>query len=801
MHLLNRSPRLVNCLERCRLNSFLPQLQFYATVQPPKRPCNNWPEWQQPKGHDTGIKVYNALIKAKVPLITRHPGVLTWYVCGPTVYDTCHIGHGVTYLRFDVIRRILEDYFKLDLMQVTGITDVDEKIIDRANYFNVDIQSLTRYYESEFVRDMNALGVKPPHLYTRVTDYIPHIVQFVQHILDAGFAYTTLDGSVFFNNVAYRKSRGLQLPEEFDESSDDPMRNDIKRDNPLTINDATVRDSNVTRQQDSKRLMNNIGNSAQEQLQMMSDDVLKASQSHLTEPSCDGKLHSIDFVLWRSSKEGEPSWSSPFGDGRPGWHIECSAMASAVFGNQLDVHSGGIDLKFPHHYCEEAQSCARHGASIWTNYWWHSGHLTIDREKMSKSVGNVISIPDFLKTHSPNTFRQYILGTHYTRPIIYRDSTLQIASIQVSKVQGMLDACYHFITNNTTCRTQAVAASSRHTFTHPLLQELLNTKEAVDLCLRDDFNTAGAIQHLMRLVSLTNVYLKMNSTSASDYPSSSGILNADHNLGNDEVEHLENEHADVSSSECVNSDVVHNEEHLLDHRADPGVVSQRISGGELRFEEGESTYMNHVQQYQQHKTRSFSGAGGSVTVSTSNKESGIASSFRSNVNDCTGEVNVNTSESASSDHLVPAGRYEVTLVRNYILDIMQVFGMNYNTRQMMYSGAAATDVASDVAGAKTADLDTKFPDIMKSLLSFRQNVRDFALLKNITKEELGALSKAEKQGLRRDRASLLEACDVLRDQLAASSILVKDHKEGASWTISEAISAAKQESDETSKKC
>nr|CAD7452792.1 unnamed protein product [Timema tahoe] len=319
-------------------------------------------KWILPSGHDTNIYVYNCITKKKVPLILRNPNYASWYMCGPTVYDSAHIGHAWyvycsskfsmynCYMKFDIIRRILCNHFNINVIMVMGITDIDDKIIHRASELGEDINTLTRRFEAEFHEDMAKLNIKPATIITRVTDFVPRIISFVQEIVDKGNGYVTVDGSVYFDTSQFDRY-GKLFPVSMDEEPAQPM---VDKKSPL------------------------------------------------------------DFALWKGAKPNEPSWLSPWGSGRPGWHIECSTMASAMFGRTMDLHSGGVDLLFPHHENEEAQSCVHHGVSQWVNYWLHSGHLHLKGDtKMSKSLKNTISIRDFLTKFTANEFRVFCLLSRY----------------------------------------------------------------------------------------------------------------------------------------------------------------------------------------------------------------------------------------------------------------------------------------------------------------------------------------------------------------------------------------------------
>ncbi|XP_022432469.1 probable cysteine--tRNA ligase, mitochondrial isoform X6 [Delphinapterus leucas] len=309
--------------------------------------------WLQPAGYDTGVTVYNSLTRRKDPLIVSGADTASWYSCGPTVYDHAHLGHACSYVRFDIIRRILTRVFGCNIIMVMGITDVDDKIIKRANEMNVSPASLASLYEEDFKQDMAALKVLPPTVYLRVTENIPQIIAFIERIIANGHAYSTPKGNVYFD----LQSRGDRYGK-----------------------------------------------------------LVGVAPAPVGETDHSDKRHASDFALWKAAKPREPSWASPWGDGRPGWHIECSTIASLVFGSRLDIHSGGVDLAFPHHENEIAQCEVFHQCQQWGNYFLHSGHLHVKgkEEKMSKSLKNYITIKDFLSTASPDVFRLFCLRSSYS---------------------------------------------------------------------------------------------------------------------------------------------------------------------------------------------------------------------------------------------------------------------------------------------------------------------------------------------------------------------------------------------------
>ncbi|KAG9335010.1 hypothetical protein JZ751_006151 [Albula glossodonta] len=287
-------------------------------------------KWERPTGHDTGLKTYNSLTKRKEPLILAKERTATWYSCGPTVYDHAHLGHACSYVRFDIVQRILSRVFGINVIHVMVITDIDDKIIKRALEENISPTVLARMYEEEFKNDMISLRVLPPAVYMRVTENIPHIIKFIQGIIRNGHAYSTSQGDVYF---------------------------------------------------DIKSIGNKYG-----KLMGMGDTIGEPGDSDKRDPR--------DFALWKGAKPQEPNWESPWGPGRPGWHIECSTIASSVFGNQLDIHSGGIDLAFPHHENEIAQCEAYHQCGQWGNYFLHSG-IEYSHASMNEARSSLASISAF----------------------------------------------------------------------------------------------------------------------------------------------------------------------------------------------------------------------------------------------------------------------------------------------------------------------------------------------------------------------------------------------------------------------
>ncbi|XP_014212400.2 probable cysteine--tRNA ligase, mitochondrial [Copidosoma floridanum] len=402
------------------------------------RACNKF-EWIQPSGSDSGIVVYNPVARKKTPLILRNNNIVTWYMCGPTVYDSAHIGHACTYVRFDTIRRILTEFFDMNVVLVMGMTDIDDKIIMRSNETGMDWMKLTHNYEKEFFSDMDSLNVLRPYKTCRVTDYIPDIIAFVKKIVDKNGAYVGKDGSVYFNTSNYKNYGKLDLPLTEDDAEKNPH-----------------------------------------------------------------KKSSLDFALWKAAKPQEPYWESPWGIGRPGWHIECSAMASAVLGNNIDIHTGGIDLAFPHHENEEAQSCCHHDTHQWVNYWMHTGHLHKSKDKkMSKSLKNTMNIPDLFKDLTPNQFRMLCLLSYYRNNIEYSDIIIQNAVNALKKIEFFLSDCDAYVSGK---------YQDGNVDGPKLLKTLEKTRNEVIESLKNDFHTPKAVHAILSLISVGHEMLHQKQT-------------------------------------------------------------------------------------------------------------------------------------------------------------------------------------------------------------------------------------------------------------------------------------------------
>lgn len=402
------------------------------------------------------LRVSNSLTRTVTPFVPMLGKRVLWYMCGPTVYDSAHLGHARTYLSFDILRRILTKYFGYDVLLVMNITDVDDKIIIRANERGIGFRELAAQYEAEFLRDMGRLGIAPPDVMTRVTEYIPEVIEFVERIIANGYAYAS-NGSVYFDVEKYGSSKthyyGKLVPE-------------------------------------------NVGN-----------DTATAEGEGALSAGADDKRSKCDFALWKKSKPGEPQWESPWGLGRPGWHIECSAMAGdtlkAFAGGRIDIHSGGVDLRFPHHDNEIAQSEACFGCKQWTNYFIHSGHLHIDGLKMSKSLKNFISITAVLERSTARQLRLLFLNQKYNKPMTYSEDSLQEAAA--------IDHTFNefFLSAKAKLRGLTTDGPQRwNDVEKGLSGQLLKARADVRVALCDDFNTPDALKVLRDLVNTLNKYMR-----------------------------------------------------------------------------------------------------------------------------------------------------------------------------------------------------------------------------------------------------------------------------------------------------
>lgn len=366
------------------------------------------------------LKIFNTLSRQKEVFTPINANQVGMYVCGVTVYDLCHIGHGRTFVCFDVIARYLR-YLGYDLTYVRNITDVDDKIIQRALENNESCEQLVERMMVEMYRDFDALNVLRPDFEPRATHHIAEIINLVERLIQRGHAYVADNGDVLFDVESFSEYGQLS-------------RQDLE--------------------------------------QLQAGARVEIDQA---------KKNPIDFVLWKKSKAHEPSWDSPWGAGRPGWHIECSAMNCKQLGSHFDIHGGGSDLMFPHHENEIAQSrCAHDGDYV--NYWIHSGMIMVDKEKMSKSLGNFFTIREVLKHYDAEAVRYFLLTAHYRSQLNYSEENLKLA-------HGALERLYTAL-RGTDTKAQATGGE--------------NYVEQFRLAMDDDFNTPNALSVLFEMAREIN---------------------------------------------------------------------------------------------------------------------------------------------------------------------------------------------------------------------------------------------------------------------------------------------------------
>lgn len=401
-------------------------------------------KWKLPEGYDTGIMLYNRLLKEKVPFILKNNGVVNWYACGPTVYDSAHIGHACSYIRFDIIRRILENFFNLKVIQVMSITDIDDKIISRATRLEMDYKLLTRKYETEFFNDLRSLNILLPTFAARVTNFIPDIAWFIENLMEKNYAYESTDGSIYFDTRKFNRYGKLK---------------------PIVVNEANY-----------------------------DYEVLSLKRSI------------PDFALWKRSKGGEPFWETSIGSGRPGWHSECSAIATKFFGSNVDVHSGGVDLLQPHHESEEAQCCVYHNTEQWVNHWIHAGYLHLKGDgKMSKSLKNTIKISEFLEKYTHNNLRMLCLLCNYADYVEFSEETMSVALIYCEKFRNFFANCLSYINGIDVERIGVI----NEAYSLELIEKL---KISIKKNLANDFDTHEVIKELAHVVKEINKMWEHNST-------------------------------------------------------------------------------------------------------------------------------------------------------------------------------------------------------------------------------------------------------------------------------------------------
>ncbi|ABJ63726.1 cysteine--tRNA ligase [Levilactobacillus brevis] len=383
------------------------------------------------------LKVFNTMTRQKETFEPITPGVVNMYVCGPTVYNYIHIGNARSAIAFDTIRRYFE-YRGYQVKYVSNFTDVDDKMINEANKEGITVPELGDRFIAAFKEDTAALNIEPATVNPRATEHINEIIEFVQDLIDKDYAYP-VDGDVYYR--AHKFSHYGELAH-------------------LNL-----------------------------------DDLEEGASQHTNDEETARKEDPVDFALWKGAKPGEISWPSPWGAGRPGWHIECSVMSTHYLGETFDIHGGGEDLIFPHHQNEIAQSEAKTGKTF-VHYWLHNGFVTIgdDNEKMSKSLGNFVTVHDILKTVDPQTLRFFMSTTQYRRPIQYTQQNLDTAERNLERLQTAYD--------NMGYRLKDAEAGNDPKVEQETRQIVADYIDAMD----DDFNVQNGIAKVHELARLGNVY-------------------------------------------------------------------------------------------------------------------------------------------------------------------------------------------------------------------------------------------------------------------------------------------------------
>ncbi len=386
------------------------------------------------------LRVYNTLTRKKEEFQTLEPNVVKMYVCGPTVYSDAHIGHAMSAIVFDVARRYLE-YRGYQVRFVMNFTDVDDKIINRANKLGVDPHALAESYIVAFRKHLEDLNILPATVNPRATQTMDKILSMIQGLIDKGFAYPAKNGDVYFRvtkDPGYGKLSGRKI-----------------------------------------------------------DDMQAGARIEIEEE----KEHPMDFAIWKAAKPGEPAWDSPWGKGRPGWHIECSAMNLDILGEQIDIHGGGNDLVFPHHENEIAQTEAFTGKQF-ARTWMHNGMMQLQGEKMSKSLGNLVTIDDFLTRHEADALRMMVLNGSYRAPLSYSDDIMDAAERGLDRLRSALKPAP---TSAPGAAADVRAALDKQTET---------TQQTFVEAMDDDFNSSGGLAALFELVRAVNTARDAGATDA-----------------------------------------------------------------------------------------------------------------------------------------------------------------------------------------------------------------------------------------------------------------------------------------------
>lgn len=379
------------------------------------------------------MKIYNTMTRQKQEFVPITPGEVKMYSCGPTVYDYFHIGNARPFIIFDTMRRYLE-YLGYKVTFVQNFTDIDDKMINRANKEGITVKELGERFIAEYFKDAEALGIKKATIHPKATENIDAIIQVVKSLEEKGYAYN-VNGNVYFKSKKF------------------------------------------------------------DQYGKLSHQPLEELEAGARIDISDEKEDPMDFALWKAQKPGEPAWESPWGMGRPGWHIECSAMVNKYLGTSIDIHSGGKDLIFPHHENEIAQSECANGCTF-ANYWMHNGYININNQKMSKSLGNFFTIRDITEKYKPEVVRFFMLSAHYRSPVNFSDELMSQAQSAMERVYTCIDNL-KFLLSNALDREENDNEKE-------IANALSVAKKRFCDAMDDDLNTADAISAIFDIVSIAN---------------------------------------------------------------------------------------------------------------------------------------------------------------------------------------------------------------------------------------------------------------------------------------------------------
>ncbi|MDI3529891.1 MAG: cysteinyl-tRNA synthetase [Thermoanaerobacter sp.] len=387
------------------------------------------------------MKLYNTLSRTKEEFEPLNDKIVNMYVCGPTVYNYIHIGNARAFIVFDTVRRYLE-YKGYKVNYVQNFTDIDDKIIKRAQEENVTTKEVAEKYIDEYFKDADNLGIKRATVHPKATEHIEDIIEFIKILIDKGYAYV-VNGNVYFETAKFKDYGKLSH-------------------------------KNIEELQAGARIEIN-----------------------------EEKKNPLDFVLWKAQKPGEPAWDSPWGKGRPGWHIECSAMSTKYLGKTLDIHAGGPDLVFPHHENEIAQSEAAYGQPF-SKYWMHIGYLNINNEKMSKSKGNFFTVREITEKYNPEVLRLFMLMAHYRSPINFSLDLMEQAKSAYERLLNAVANLKHLLT---VCKDRELNEEEKR-----IKEKFEEYKKEFEDAMDDDFNTADAISVLFEMSKTANTNISGNSS-------------------------------------------------------------------------------------------------------------------------------------------------------------------------------------------------------------------------------------------------------------------------------------------------